>query len=401
MKLFLKRGTRANIRFMGDTYPVQIIAVAGETTSVLFTGERLPEVGARVDLEFKDERGIGFCYNMEVSMVPRVKGAGVVLRRAASTTRSYRRRSWRVNIQQLIVFRRYRHATDIQAIARNIGMDGMLLETKGKLRLTELLTIRLPLPGEKPHIVQARVVRKDPPVGDGAPRFGVWFVDVARETRTALTYYIWEHLRDEPVVDFPALLARARKAIEAYKDTADIKEELETPVEPGEDHIELAEPDEDDVTPTPANASLKPAAALHAKPAPAPAHAPVMAETGMADLLETPPPVDMEEGMVNLETPAPATKTAAKIDPPTPVSKAKLLETPPPVSKAKELETPLPLSKPKALETPPPRTNKAALLETPEPTYTPPPIMPSVPRSGSSDRKTPSLFDSEKFFLED
>jgi hypothetical protein len=209
MITYLEKGRQGFVRFAQARLPVEVLAAAKDTAGVTCPFEPLPSAGVIVDLEFKDTRYIA-CFHMQVVVAPNEKEDGIILQRAASASYAQRRRTWRVPLSDNISFRKQGDSSPAEGVVINLSCDGLLMATRTSLRVNDVLDIFVTLPGLPKFKMVGKVVRSEIA---SSGRVGVLFVELSREARRSLTYFMWEQLRKMYPKEISALWPGSRRRI--------------------------------------------------------------------------------------------------------------------------------------------------------------------------------------------
>lgn len=202
-------GSKGYARFAQERLPVDILATAKDTVGASCPFDTLPAAGATVDLEFTGRDYLA-CFHMQVVVEPTAREDGMILQRAASATYAQRRRTWRVSLDNRIVFQKRGEAHRVEAVVLNLSCEGLFLSTTTALAINDALDLLLTLPGNPGYRVLGRVVRVDPVI-PGC--FGVLFVELSSEAKRALTYFMWDRLRTLYPGEIKALWPGSRRRV--------------------------------------------------------------------------------------------------------------------------------------------------------------------------------------------
>ena len=209
MIVYLEKGRQGFVRFSRTRLPVEVLAAAKDTAGVSCPFEPLPSAGVIVDLEFPDTRYTA-CFHMQVVVAPNEREDGIILQRAASASYAQRRRTWRVPLADAISFRKQGDVQQAEGVVINLSCEGLLMATRTTLRVNDVLDIFVTLPGLPGFKMVGKVVRSEIAASG---RVGVLFIELSREAKRSLTYFMWDRLRTMYPKEISALWPGSRRRV--------------------------------------------------------------------------------------------------------------------------------------------------------------------------------------------
>ncbi|HIJ64805.1 MAG TPA: PilZ domain-containing protein [Candidatus Hydrogenedentes bacterium] len=209
MRIELQKGRRGLLRFGEKALEIEILAVAQDTIGVRFAGSGHPAEGTGGDLEFGSDAS-ALAYHVQVAVGARDGSDTLILQRVPGAPHDNYRRAWRVPMNVKTNVRGHNDPRAAKAVIINLSADGALIESAAMFDIEELVDLRLPLPGESPQVVHARVIRTEPsePPSDAVQRYGVRFLELTTEATHSLTFFIWKRLWELYPKEIAQLLPR-------------------------------------------------------------------------------------------------------------------------------------------------------------------------------------------------
>lgn len=138
---------------------------------------------------------------MQVMCQANGMGRGVVLRRNPNAMSNRNRRSWRIPVEMPISVKRSGAPHFIIGRLVNISMEGVQVVSPAALNNGDMVQLQLMLPDNVKCLLLGKVVRITPIAapGQASNSTGILFSPLSRESRNALTYFIWKQIRERHI----------------------------------------------------------------------------------------------------------------------------------------------------------------------------------------------------------
>ena len=192
----LQVGRECFLRVMDQRFYVEILGVAKDTIWVSFSASDYPLEGMGAELEFYDHGGF-LCYHTRVAQGPKKKGDGVLLQRAEAASYLKHRRTWRVTCDLAVWIWTQTGGSPESARLVDLSAEGASIETATEYPVGTPLDMSFTLPGKTTEMLGARVIHIEPPGILREAKLGIKFIEVKKEAREALTYYLWAKIREK------------------------------------------------------------------------------------------------------------------------------------------------------------------------------------------------------------
>jgi len=211
----LQVGRRCHLRALGRLLIVEVQGISGDTIWISYPFSEPLEEGTGVELEF--HRSDGFMgYHARVAVALRHSGNGIILERCETSVARYERRDWRVPADFSVWLRRPGSKDKLRGRLLDLTEQGARAEIASEFQAGELVELIIQLPQFAAHLLVAQVMYCEDKQFDRVFHLGLRFVDVDRRARDAITWYLYDRVRElyaEEVRDmYPPCLSRTPAA---------------------------------------------------------------------------------------------------------------------------------------------------------------------------------------------
>lgn len=213
----LQVGRECYLRTSGRLLVVEVLGISGNIVWVSYPSADALAEGTGVELEFHDGDGsIG--YHARVAVVPRHPGNGLMLERSETASRRPGRHDWRVATDFSVWVRIPGKWRKLKGRMLDLAQNGALIETSAPLEAGEMLELIFQLPEFAAHQLVAQVVYSDKAASKGVNRFGLRFVEVKKRARNAITWFLYDRVRELYPDELKELYPRATSKAATPKD---------------------------------------------------------------------------------------------------------------------------------------------------------------------------------------
>ena len=123
-------------------------------------------------------------------------GAGIMLERSETSIARSGRRDWRVPIDFPVSLRPLSTKKKLKGRLLDLTEKGAIVETSTPFEAGEILDVIFQLPKSAMHEVVAQVMYCDDAPPDETCRLGLRFVDVKKQARDAITWFLYERVQE-------------------------------------------------------------------------------------------------------------------------------------------------------------------------------------------------------------
>ena len=191
----LQIGRECYLKAVGRVVVVEILGINKETILVSFpTADSIGE-GTGVELVFHDADGF-MTYHARVAVGPKNTSSGIMLQRSESPSHMKKRRDWRVPTDFPIWIRNQENTEKYKGVMRDLTAHGASIATDAALEAGDILDMTLKFPDGLPQIIHVQIVYADKTKDDEAYRFGVRFIDMNKNVRETITWYLYEKIQE-------------------------------------------------------------------------------------------------------------------------------------------------------------------------------------------------------------
>ena len=191
----LQVGRECYLRALGRVLIVEILGVAGDTVWISCPSAETLSEGTGVDLEFHHDEGF-MGYHARVAVVARHPANGIVLERCETASFRPERRDWRVPADFPVWLRRPGAKRKLKGRLLDLTEKGASVATPAPFDAGDVLELIFQLPEYAAHQLVAQVVYSDKTASNEVNRFGLRFVEVKKRARNAITWYLYDRIRE-------------------------------------------------------------------------------------------------------------------------------------------------------------------------------------------------------------
>ena len=191
----LQVGRECYLRALGRVLIVEILGVAGDTVWISCPSAETLSEGTGVDLEFHHDEGF-MGYHARVAVVARHPANGIVLERCETASFRPERRDWRVPTNFPVWLRRPGAKKKLKGRLLDLTENGASVATPAPFDAGDMLELIFQLPEYAAHQLVAQVVYSDKTASNEVNRFGLRFVEVKKRARNAITWYLYDRIRE-------------------------------------------------------------------------------------------------------------------------------------------------------------------------------------------------------------
>ncbi len=191
----LQVGRECYLRALGRVLVVEVLGVSGDTVWISCPSADTLDEGMGVELEFHHDEGfVG--YHARVAVVARHRANGIVLERCETASFRPERRDWRVPTDFPVWLRRPGTRKKLKGRLLDLTENGASVATSAPFDAGDMLELIFQLPEYAAHQLIAQVVYSDTSASNEINRFGLRFVGVKRRARNAITWYLYDRIRE-------------------------------------------------------------------------------------------------------------------------------------------------------------------------------------------------------------
>ncbi len=191
----LQVGRECYLRASGRALIVEVLGVSGATVWISCPSAGTLDEGTGVELEF--HHGDGFVgYHARVAVVARHPANGIVLERCETASFRSERRDWRVPADFPVWLRRPGTKKKLKGRLLDLTENGASVATPASFDAGDVLELIFQLPEYAAHQVAAQIVYSDKTASKEINRFGLRFVEVNKRARNAITWYLYDRIRE-------------------------------------------------------------------------------------------------------------------------------------------------------------------------------------------------------------
>ena len=200
------------MRVKDRAYEAEIIALAVDTIG-LSVGEIADlEEGAGVELEIQDSSGTAH-FHTRVVVPPRNAGDGVILQRCEAAQYLRHRRAWRVPTDFRIQLAPPSGIPNRDGRMLNLSAEGGLIVSKSHFDTGESCRVTITLTGQSTCTMKGRIIHGTDTTNEhGEFEYGLRFEEVPRESRHALTWFLYDRIRKIYGDELRAMYPRPRSS---------------------------------------------------------------------------------------------------------------------------------------------------------------------------------------------
>lgn len=215
----LQVGRECYLRALGRALIVEVLGVSGDTVWISCPSAGTLEEGTGVELEFHyDEGFVG--YHARVAVVARHPADGIVLERCETASFRPERRDWRVPTDFPVWLRRPGSKEKLKGRLIDLTQNGASVATSAPFEAGDALELIFQLPEYAAHQLVAQVVYSDKRASNDVNRFGLRFVDVRKRARNAITWFLYDRIRELYPEELRDLYPRSASRAAARKEAA-------------------------------------------------------------------------------------------------------------------------------------------------------------------------------------
>lgn len=191
----LQVGRECILKAVGRVLVVEILGIAKDTIWINFPTVDAILEGTGVELVLQGEDGF-MSYHARVAVAPKDTSKGIMLERTETAAHMKSRRNWRVPVDTPIWIRLKDSEEKFKAQMKDLTPDGSLLFTEAPFNATDLIEMTFQLPETPTQQLIAQIVYDDKTKDTGVHRFGIRFIEVDREVKESITFYLYERIQD-------------------------------------------------------------------------------------------------------------------------------------------------------------------------------------------------------------
>lgn len=191
----LQVGRECFLSAMGRVLVVEVLGVSRDTIWVSYPTSDIIKEGTGVELSFHEPSGfIGF--HARVASGPEMNQSGIMLERAESARHNKERKNWRVPADFPIILKNYGEEQQYEGRLKDLNIDGAHIKSTSDFDAGSMLEAKMKLPNSDAFTLLAQVVYRDPTTRDKPNRYGLRFVEIPKSAKEALTWYLYERIRE-------------------------------------------------------------------------------------------------------------------------------------------------------------------------------------------------------------